>query len=203
AKPMAFWQTKPRGKPTCGCMKWPPAPYHCFRPVIYNEPRNLRAYGDSDSFWRNERKRILGETKPTILAKATSSSLRESHSKSAKRSSLPRFKRTSAPEIDACASAANWAHEPLWRRRPRAALRPETGHEAGLLHHAGAPHAPQLGRDAQGGPRGHHPRRQARFLRRLHGRAPHRRLRDHHQQHDVPRLADPGDDADQARDRHL
>src|SRR5262245_56583569 len=54
-----------RGKPTCGCKKWPPAPYHCFRPVIYNDPRNLRAYGDSDGFWRNERNAHFGETKPT------------------------------------------------------------------------------------------------------------------------------------------
>src|SRR5215471_11193944 len=29
-------------------------------------------------------------------------------------------------QIDACASAANWAHEPLWRRHPRAAPRSET-----------------------------------------------------------------------------
>src|SRR5262249_35327204 len=34
--------------------------------------------------------------------------------------------RTCAPQIDACASAANWAHEPLWRRHPRAAPRSET-----------------------------------------------------------------------------
>src|SRR5262249_9495415 len=69
--------------------------------VIYNEPRNLRAYGDSDRFWRDERNAHFGETKPTILAKATSSSLRESHSKSAKRSSLTSLKRMSAPQIDA------------------------------------------------------------------------------------------------------
>ena len=41
--------------------------------------------------------------------------------------------------------------------------------ETGLLHHAGSPDAPELGRDAEGGPRGHHPRRQARLLRCLHG----------------------------------
>jgi len=33
--------------------------------VIYNEPRNLRAYGDSDRFWRNERNAHFGETKST------------------------------------------------------------------------------------------------------------------------------------------
>ena len=77
------------------------------------------------------------------------------------------------------------------------------GNETGLLHHAGSPDAPELGRDAEGGSRGHHPRRQARLLRCLHGRAPDRRLRDHHQQHDVPRHADPGDQADQTRDRHV
>ena len=52
-------------RPTCGCKKWPPAPYHCFPIVIYNEPRNLRAYGDSDGFWRNERNAHFGGTKPT------------------------------------------------------------------------------------------------------------------------------------------
>ena len=75
-------------------------------------------------------------------------------------------------------------------------------HATGLLHDAGASDAPELDRDAAGGPRGHHPRRQARLPRRLHGRAPHRPLRERHQQHAVPRHADRRDQADQARDRH-
>ena len=41
--------------------------------------------------------------------------------------------RMDPPQIDACASAANWAHEPLWRRRPRAAPRPETGMRLGYF----------------------------------------------------------------------
>src|SRR5262249_12581566 len=157
AKPMAFWQTKPRENQPAAARNGRRLRTIVSGLLFTMNPRNLRAYGDSDRFWRNEHNAHFGETKPTILAKATSSSLRESHSKSAKRSSFTSFKRMSAPQIDACASAANWAHEPLWRRRPRAASRSETGHEAGLLHHAGASHAPQLGRDAQGGPRGHHP----------------------------------------------
>src|SRR5262249_8213531 len=56
------WRRSHGERPTCG---WPPAPYHCFPIVIYNEPRNLRAYGDSDGFWRNERNAHFGETKPT------------------------------------------------------------------------------------------------------------------------------------------
>src|SRR5438876_3218621 len=37
------------------------------------------------------------------------------------------------PQIDACASAANWAHEPLWRRRPRDAPRSENAMRLGYF----------------------------------------------------------------------
>ena len=48
-------------RPTCGCKKWPPAPYHCFPIVIYNEPRNLRAYGTATDFGETNATRILAE----------------------------------------------------------------------------------------------------------------------------------------------
>ena len=73
---------------------------------------------------------------------------------------------------------------------------------ARLLHHAGASDGPGLVADAARGSRGDHPCRQARLSRRLHGRAPDRRLRERHQQHDVPGDADPRHQADQARHRH-
>ena len=72
----------------------------------------------------------------------------------------------------------------------------------GLLHDAGASHRPRLVADAARGPRGDHPRRQARLLRRLRRRAPDRRVRERHQQHAVPRHADPRHQDHQARDRH-
>src|SRR5262249_9741647 len=59
----------------------------------------------------------------------------------------------------------------FWRRAGLG--RTGGGNALGILHHAGASHASRLEHDAARGPRGNHPRRQARFLRCLHGRAPH------------------------------
>ena len=65
------------------------------------------------------------------------------------------------------------------------------------------PDGAQPHRDPAGGPRGHHPRGQARLLRRLRRRAPHREDREHHEQHAVPRDAHQRHENDQARDRHV
>ena len=72
----------------------------------------------------------------------------------------------------------------------------------GLFHHAGASDGPGLVADAARGPRGDHSGRPARLSRRLHGRASDRRLREHHQQHDVPGDAHPRHQNHQARHRH-
>src|SRR5262245_49036289 len=39
-RPARFGQTKSREEPTFGCKETTPAPFACFRPVIYREPRN-------------------------------------------------------------------------------------------------------------------------------------------------------------------
>src|SRR5262245_19980876 len=84
-------------------------------------------------------------------------------------------------------------------RRPSGRLG-ET-HETWLFHDAGASPGKALRRDAQGGSGRLHSRRSARIQRRLLRRAPHRRGREHSQQHDAYRHAAGRDLADESRDR--
>src|SRR5262249_40640635 len=84
-------------------------------------------------------------------------------------------------------------------RRPSGRLG-ET-HETWLFHDAGASPGKALRRDAQGGSGSLYSRRPARIQRRLLWRAPHRRGREHSQQHDVYRHAAGRDLADESRDR--
>src|SRR6516165_4265084 len=82
-------------------------------------------------------------------------------------------------------------------RRP-SGRRGET-HETWLFHDAGASPGKALRRDAQGGSGSLYSRRPARIQRRLLRRAPHRRGREHSQQHDVYRHAAGRDLADESR----
>src|SRR6516162_9081143 len=112
-------------RPTCGCSERSRAAIHYFRPVIYNDPRNLRAHEDSDGFWRNERNAHFGETKPTRFWRKQLRGRREkvivnlpngAHFPRVNAWTLPRFNACPRHKLMLLPARQIWPHGPL--RRP-------------------------------------------------------------------------------------